>query len=44
MKKVLAALLTLCLITVVVPPVSDEGDNADSGISTCEYSQLTHGN
>ncbi len=35
MKKIFAALLTLCLITVVVPPVSDE-QNGDYGISTCE--------
>lgn len=39
MKKILATLLTLCLITVVVPPVSDEGNNDDSGISTCELVQ-----
>jgi hypothetical protein len=36
MKNVFAVLLTLCLITVVVPPVS-EGDDGDYGISTCEY-------
>ena len=36
MKKIFAALFTLCLITVVVPPVSDE-QNGDYGISTCEY-------
>lgn len=39
MKKILAALLTLCLITIVVPPVSDESNNDDSGISTCELIQ-----
>ncbi len=44
MKKVLATLLTLCLITVVVPPVCDESNNVDSGISTCEYSQLIYVN
>ncbi len=42
MKKVLAAILTLCLITIVVPSVSDESSNADLGISTCEYSKPTH--
>lgn len=44
MKKVLAAILTLCLITIVVPPVSDESSNADLGISTCEYSSPAHVN
>ena len=29
--------MTLCLVTVVVPPVSD-GDNDDYGISVHEYS------
>lgn len=44
MKKVFASLLTLCLIAVVVPPVSSGDNNADAGISTCEYSLPTHGN
>lgn len=44
MKKILAALLTLCLITVVVPPVSDESNSDDYGISTCDYSYQTHVN
>ncbi len=39
MKNVFAVLLTLCLITVVVPPVS-EGEDGDYGISTCEYSHI----
>ena len=37
MKKVIAGLITLCLVTVVLPPVSDEGNDADSGISTYAY-------
>ena len=38
MKKIITMLLTLCLITVVVPPVSEGDDGADYGISTCGYS------
>lgn len=41
MRKVIAALLTLCLVTLVVPPVpngdNDGGSGNDSGISTHEY-------
>ncbi len=43
MKKIVAALLTLCIVSVVVPPVSDSGDS-DSGISTYEYVSQTHDN
>ncbi len=38
MKKIITILLTLCLITVVVPPVSEGNGGEDYGISTCEYS------
>ncbi|MDE6220515.1 MAG: hypothetical protein K2G51_08830 [Lachnospiraceae bacterium] len=42
MRKVIATLLTLCLVTLVVPPVpngdTDGGNSDDAGISTCEYS------
>lgn len=40
MKKVIAALLTLCLVAVVIPPVPDgnDGENGEPGISTHEYS------
>ena len=44
MKKIIAALLTLCLVTVVVPPISDENNNADLGISTYAYSLQNHVN
>ena len=37
MKNVFAVLLALCLVAVVVPPVS-EGDDGNYGISTLEYS------
>lgn len=40
MKKVIAALLTLCLVTLVIPPAP----NGDQGISTYEYSRQSHGN
>lgn len=36
MKKLIASLLMLCLVTVVVPPVMNEGDSDDFGINTCE--------
>ncbi len=38
MKKIITVLLTLCLITVVVPPVPEGNDGEDYGISTCGYS------
>lgn len=38
MKKIITVLLTLCLITVVVPPVPEGNDGEAYGISTCEYS------
>lgn len=37
MKKIITVLLTLCLITVVVPPVPEGNGEEDYGISTCEY-------
>lgn len=37
MKKIITVLLSLCLITVVVPPVPEGNDGEDYGISTCEY-------
>lgn len=36
MKKIIASLLMLCLITVIVPPVPDNDNGDDYGISTCE--------
>ena len=39
MKNVFAVLLSLCLVAVVVPPVS-EGDDGNYGISTLEYCYL----
>ncbi len=36
MKQFITALLTLCLVTVVIPPISTT-PNEDEGISTCEY-------
>ena len=44
MRKVIAALFMLCLVTVVVPPVQDGDDNDDYGISTHEYSSQRHVN
>lgn len=40
MKKLIAALLTLCLVTVVVPPVSEGDNGGDYGISTYAYSYI----
>lgn len=37
MKKVIAGLITLCLVTVVLPPVSDENNDTNPGISLHEY-------
>lgn len=37
MKKVIAALLTLCLVFIIVPTVPDNGSE-NTGISLCEYS------
>ena len=39
MKQFIAALLTLCLVSVVLPPTSTTPDtpNQNEGISTCEY-------
>lgn len=37
MKKIIAVLLTLCLVTAVVPSVPEGNDGEDYGISTCEY-------
>ena len=39
MKNVFAVLLALCLVAVIVPPVS-EGDDGNYGISTLEYCYL----
>lgn len=36
MRQFIAALLTLCLVTAVIPPTSTV-PNEDEGISTCEY-------
>lgn len=46
MKKVIAALLTLCLVAVVIPPVPDgnDGENGEPGISTHEYYYQTENN
>ncbi|GFI23386.1 hypothetical protein IMSAGC011_02174 [Lachnospiraceae bacterium] len=35
MRQIIATLLTLCLVSVVLPPTSTTP--ADEGISTCEY-------
>lgn len=37
MKKVIAALLTLCLVFIIVPTVPDNGSK-NTGISLYEYS------
>lgn len=37
MKKVIATLLMLCLVTVVVPPIPNDDNGDDSGISTYAY-------
>lgn len=37
MKKIIATLLTLCLVTLVVPPILEGNDDGNYGISTCEY-------
>ena len=39
MKQFIAALLTLCLVSVFLPPSSTPPDtpNENEGISTCEY-------
>ncbi len=39
MRQFITALLTLCLVTVVIPPISTTPDtpNENEGISTCEY-------
>lgn len=38
MKKVIATLLMLCLVTVVVPPIPENDSDDDAGISTYAYS------
>lgn len=43
MKKLVAAVLTLCLVSVVVPPAAD-GEGNDAGISTYAYSIQTDNN
>ncbi len=37
MKKLIVTLLTLCMVAVVVPPVSNGDNSEDSGISTYAY-------
>lgn len=37
MKKIIASLLMLCLITVVVPPVPNDDNGDDYGFSTYSY-------
>lgn len=37
MKKVIATLLMLCLVTVVVPPIPENDSDDDAGISTYAY-------
>ncbi len=44
MKKIITVLLTLCLITVVVPPVPESTDSEGYGISTCKYSYIRYTN
>lgn len=43
MKKVIAALLTLCLVFIIVPTVPDNGSE-NTGISLCEYSVQSRDN
>lgn len=42
MKKAIAVLLTLCLVTLVIPPAPN--GNHNHGVSTYEYSRQSHGN
>ena len=43
MKKVIATLLTLCMVLVVIPSTPN-GDNEGQGISLQEYSIQAHDN
>ncbi len=43
MKKVIATLLTLCMVLVVIPSAPN-GDNDNQGISLHAYSSQAHDN